>query len=107
MGWCTCPSQVSATHTFTSGKRNNLEDLGIIQLCSSGLLRANDRKRDLVRTIVSADQFPLDATKNKFLDRAALARSLALQFAIEAIGDVYGSPHRSILPYLWLSEKDR
>jgi len=33
-------------------------------------------------------------------------RRLALEFAIDRIGDVYGCPHIPMLPYLWQVVKD-
>jgi hypothetical protein len=98
-----CPSQVSATQTFTSGKRNDLEDLRIIQFHRPRPLGTYDWKNNPHRAASSVPlQFLLHAAQNKFLDRTTLASCFALEFAIKRVRNIDCCSHLFILPYLWL-----
>lgn len=58
----------STSETFTSGKRNNLEDSSIIELERSGLLGPYERKLNPVPRFAEAlSQDQLEAMKDQFL----------------------------------------
>ena len=95
---------VSASHTFTSGKRDDLIDLLVGQVQCAGLFSSDDRKADpflLVRIVL---KFPFNTVENQVLNREPLGRSFRLQLAISRIGDVDRGSHIGILPYLWLTD---
>src|SRR5229473_1075347 len=85
-----------------SGKRNNLEDLGIVELESSRPLRSNDRQLDPAARLSPAhSQDVLHSEQDQLLGGAAFAGGTALQPAVNRVRDIHRCPHLSILPYLW------
>ncbi len=97
-----------AIQTLISGKRNNLEDLGIVEQRCSRPLGPHDRKLDPLASLSpTLSQDTLDAAKDQFLGGTALARRSALQAPINRVRDVNCSSHGAILPYLWSAQKQK
>ena len=69
---------VIATQTLTSGKRNDLEDPGIVEVYCSGTLGADQREHYPARFSILSLQFPLDAPENQFLYRPAFVSTSPL-----------------------------
>src|SRR5713101_4678910 len=87
-----------------SGKRNNLEDLGIVELEGSRPLRTNDRQLDPAARLSPAhSEDVLHSEQDQLLGGAAFAGGTAFQPAVNRVRDVHRCPHFRILPYLWLA----
>ena len=97
-----CPRNVEAIQTLTSGKRNDLVDLGVVQFQRAGPVGIDDRRASGAFFGSSGAQFQFDSAQYKLSYRVAFVRRLLLKRLIERVGDVHCSPHGSILPYLWL-----
>lgn len=96
---------VGAIHTFTSGKRNDLENLGIIQLKRSGPLRTHDWRGDTRGSAVAVPYLVLHAAEYQLFYRTSFSRGFALELLVEGIRDVYRCSHSAMLPCLWLAVK--
>jgi hypothetical protein len=97
---------VRATQTFTSGKRNDFKNLGIVQLQGSVPFRGYDWKGDPTGSIAPTPEFLLNSAKNQLFHRASFTGCFDFQFPIKRIRDVDRRPHAIIPPYLWLDVRN-
>src|SRR5438270_6386335 len=95
---------VMASQTFTSGKRDEFCDLGIVDVQRPWTLRFHDRKRyALTRLLLPNAQFVFDSAEDQFLHRTAFAGSPTLELPVQRVRNIDRSSHISIVPYLWLN----
>jgi hypothetical protein len=87
-----------------SGKRNELEDLGIVDFQRAWLLGRDEREGNTARALPGArTQLDFNAPENQLLHGAFLAGSFGFELAVERVGNVDGGAHTLILPCLRLS----
>src|SRR6516225_11103323 len=90
-----------------SGKRDDLEDLVIVDHERSRTFGAHKRQRyGAIAPLRLGLQFPLNTTQDDFLNGAPFLGRLGLKLPIERIRNVHGSSHIQMLPYLWLKFKN-
>jgi hypothetical protein len=88
---------------LTSGKRNDFENLDIVEVECSWSLRSDNGKRDAARPPARCLQFFLYASEYELFNGTSFAGSLSFEFSIKRIRDVDRGAHEYILPYLWLA----
>jgi hypothetical protein len=85
-----------------SGKRNNLEDLGIVEVEGSRALRSYDGQFDPSAGLSPAlFQHVLHSQQDQLLRGAAVAGRAAFQPPIHRVRNIHRRSHTRILPYLW------
>jgi hypothetical protein len=77
---------------LTSGKRNDFEDLGIVQFRGAWPLRPDDRS-DCSWVRVATFQLLFHATQDDFLNGASLTRRFSFKFTVHGIRNVDRSSH--------------
>ena len=83
-----------ATHTLMSGKRDDLVDLGIVELHGARTLRSDDRQRDPSAGLLSSHlEDLLDAAQDQGFGGPSLTRSACLQSTVDGVGDVDSRSH--------------
>jgi hypothetical protein len=107
MSWWMWPAYVRASQTFTSGKRGDFRNFGIVDVEGCAALRGNDRKRHRLDASPRFFQFFFYSAKNKVLHASSFAGGAAFKLPIKRIGNVDRGSHIRMLPYLWLDVKTR
>ena len=89
-------------HMVTSGKRNEVVNLGVVDLKGTWAFRENNRQRNAAGALFSRDaELDFHAAQDEFLYGALLTSGLGLQFTYRASGMSTVMRMKVILRYLW------
>jgi hypothetical protein len=81
-------------HMLTSGKKNAVVYLGVVDLEGAWVFRGNNRQGNAAGAFFSPDaELDFHAAKDESLYGALLAGGLGLRFAVKGIGNVYRGAH--------------